>query len=92
MCGKKRVLCFKTKTLFFFIIYVSYKIQISITNDFGTFKGESMEVTEEQYIQIKKLSKDYYTNGFEMTTESGGFMIIPPDIIKKSLLTIEIIK
>ena len=68
------------------------KIQISIINDLGTFKGEVMEVTDDQYVQIKKLSKDYYTNGFEMTTESGGFMIIPPEIIKKSLLTIEIIK
>ena len=68
------------------------KIQISIINDLGTFRGESMEVTDDQYVQIKKLSKDYYTNGFEMTTESGGFMIIPPEIIKKSLLTIEIIK
>ena len=51
-----------------------------------------MEVTDEQFTQIKKLSKDFYTNGFEMTTESGGFMIIPPEIIKKSLLAIEIIK
>ena len=68
------------------------KIQISIINDLGTFRGEVMEVTDDQYVQIKKLSKDYYTNGFEMTTESGGFMIIPPEIIKKSLFTIEIIK
>ena len=68
------------------------KIQISIINDLGTFKGEIMEVTDEQFTQIKKLSKDFYTNGFEMTTESGGFMIIPPEIIKKSLLAIEIIK
>ena len=51
-----------------------------------------MEVTEEQFTQIKKLSKDYYTNGFEMTTESGSFMIIPPEIVKRSLFTIEIIK
>jgi len=68
------------------------KIQISIINDLGTFKGEIMEVTDEQFTQIKKLSKDFYTNGFEMTTESGGFMIIPPEIIKNSLFTIEIIK
>jgi hypothetical protein len=68
------------------------KIQISLKNDLGIFKGEVMEVTEEQFTQIKKLSKDYYTNGFEMTTESGSFMIIPPEIIKKSLFTIEIIK
>ena len=68
------------------------KIQISIINDLGTFKGEVMEVTEEQFAQIKKLSKDFYTNGFEMTTETGGFMIIPPEIIKKSLFTIEVIK
>jgi hypothetical protein len=68
------------------------KIQISIISDLGTFKGEIMDVTDDQYVQIKKLTKDYYTNGFEMTTESGGFMIIPPEIIKKSLLSIEIIK
>jgi hypothetical protein len=43
------------------------KIQSSSISDLGTFKGEIMEVTDDQYVQIKKLSKDYYTNGFEMT-------------------------
>lgn len=66
------------------------KIQISILNEFGEFKGEILEVTIDQYKNITELSKNFYeTGGFEMECEDDGFIIFPPDIIKKSILKIK---
>lgn len=65
------------------------KIQIVITNDFGVFKGEVVEVTEQQHDKVIEMSKDYYMTGFEMNCEDGSFVIIPPEIIKKSIYKIE---
>lgn len=64
------------------------KIQIQIINDLGSFSGEILEMSQEQYIQTQELSKNFYDSGFEMDLEDGGFIIFPPDIIKKSILKI----
>jgi hypothetical protein len=36
------------------------------------------------------MSKNFYETGFEMSTEDDGFIIIPPEIVKKSILKIKI--
>lgn len=64
-------------------------IQIILITDFGTFKGEELEVDEEQYQNIINFSKNYYETGFEMSLEDGGFAIFSPEIIKKSILKIQ---
>ncbi len=64
-------------------------IQIILITDFGTFKGEELEVDEEQYQNIINFSKNYYETGFEMNLEDGGFAIFSPEIIKKSILKIQ---
>jgi hypothetical protein len=68
------------------------KIQLTIHCEFGIYYGEILEVTFEQYRNIVELSKNYYETGFEMNTEDGGFVIIPPDIVKNSVLKINQIK
>jgi hypothetical protein len=68
------------------------KVQITILCEFGNFYGEILEVSIDQYRNIIDLSKNYYETGFEMNLESGGFVILPPDIVKKSVLQINIIK
>ena len=67
-------------------------IQIILITDFGTFKGEELEVDEEQYQNIIDFSKNYYETGFEMSLEDGGFAIFSPEIIKKSILKIQKVK
>lgn len=67
------------------------KIQLQILSGDHIFNGEILEVTESQYKNIIEMSKNFYESGFEMTTEDGGFVIIPPDIVKKSILKINII-
>jgi hypothetical protein len=51
-----------------------------------------MDILVEQYRNIVELSKTYYETGFEMNLENGGFVILPPEIVKKSVLQINIIK
>jgi hypothetical protein len=63
--------------------------QIVIKCEYGDFFGEKIKVTEEQYSKIEQLSRTFYLNGFEMTLEDGGFIILPPDVIKKSILLIK---
>lgn len=67
------------------------KIQIRIISQLGEFKGEIMEVSNEQYNNICEISKNYHESGFEMFTEDGGFLIIPNEIIKYSILKIDIL-
>lgn len=65
------------------------KIQVVIITEFGSFNGEILEVSEEQYDNIIEFSKQYYLTGFEMNLENdGGFIIFTPEIIKKSVLRI----
>lgn len=67
------------------------EIQIQITTRYGTYLGEILKVTSEQYGAIIEMSKSFYETGFEMSTEDGGFVIIPPDIVKDSILKINLI-
>ena len=66
------------------------RVQLEIINEFGVFEGEVMNLTKEQYITIKEMSKNFYETGFEMSTEDNGFIIIPPEIVRKSILKIKI--
>jgi len=92
-CKQKREPVLRTKALFFYTYFVNkIKIQITILCEFGNFYGESLEVSIDQYRNIIELSKNYYETGFEMNLESGGFIILPPDVVKKSVLQINIIK
>jgi len=67
------------------------KIQIQIINEYGVFSGEVLSVTDIQYSNIVDMSKNFHESGFEMTTEDGGFIIIPPDLVKRSILKINIL-
>lgn len=68
-------------------------VQIVIkSSEYGEFRGERVMVNLEQYSNIVALSKTFYQGGFEMTLENGDFVVIPPDVIKKSVLLVETIK
>jgi len=66
------------------------KIQIVIKNKFGEFKSKSFDIPKEDYAQIMELSKTFYKTGYEMETDYG-FVVIPPDVIRDSILFIEIL-
>ncbi len=67
------------------------KIQIKLKNDLGEFISEEMSVTIEQYKNLLEVSKEFYLGGYEMYIPDG-FMVVGPEILKKSILFIEIIE
>ncbi len=68
-------------------------IQMLLQNELGTFTSEKMEISKEQYLELIEISKKFYTEdtGFEMWIDDG-FVIVPPEITRKSILTISIIQ
>jgi len=64
-------------------------VQIVIRNEYGEFRGEKVHCNTEQYTNITELSKGFYLSGFEMILENGSFLVLPPEIVRKSILLIE---
>ena len=62
---------------------------MKLINDLGEFESEVMSVTEEQYSKLIEMSSTFYNNGgYEMYLPSG-FLVVPPEIVKKSILIIQ---
>jgi hypothetical protein len=68
------------------------KIRTKIKTEFGDFESGILEVTDDQYNSLKNISKEYYNSGFELTTQSGDFMVFSPEVVKKSIFIIERLK
>lgn len=67
-------------------------INIKIITTLGEFVSCEMTVNEDEYNGLVEVSKIYHTNAFDMILDSGGHIIIPPDIIKESVMIINIIE
>ncbi len=66
------------------------EVQMVITNKFGEFFGRKTIVSKEDYLNICKIAKTFYTNGgFELSCEDGSYMIFAPAIVQESILRIE---
>ena len=66
-------------------------IVFKLINEFGEFESEEMTVTKDQYDNLREMSKKFYEGGYEMYLPNG-FMVVSPDIVKKSILIIEIVE
>jgi hypothetical protein len=66
-------------------------IQFVLKTELGEFKSETMCVTEEQYSTLIEKCKTYYNGGFDMYLPKG-FLVASAELIKKSILMIEIIE
>lgn len=68
-------------------------IQMNLKNYLGSFDSEKMPATSEEYNKLIEISKNFYIedNGFEMWIDNG-FMIFPPEVLKNSILSINIIE
>jgi hypothetical protein len=68
-------------------------VQLCIKNKLGDFFGEKMNLNEEEYKKLVNGFKNFYTieSGFELWMEDG-FMIMSPEMARKSILSINIIE
>jgi hypothetical protein len=67
------------------------KIVFKLKNDLGEFVSETMKVSETQYKELIEISKGFYGGSYEMYLPNG-FMVVPPEILKKSILIIEVVE
>ena len=66
-----------------------FYMQLVLKTEFGDYKGEQKAVTQDQFDTVTSLSKSFYNeSGFEMTLEDGSFIVVPPDLIKRSILVV----
>lgn len=67
-----------------------FEVQIVIRNSkFGEFKGRTVVLNTEQLDKIIETSKTFYNlSGFEMTCEDESFIVLPPSVVKESILII----
>lgn len=69
------------------------KVQLKITTQMGEFIGYPFEIDQDQYKTLKEKTSRYYEEGgFEMITEDGNFIIISPEVVKTSILKINVVK
>jgi len=69
-------------------------ISIEIHTKVGIYKGEHLNVNEEQYAGLLNLSKDFYKGGvgFETRLEDGSFCVVAPEVLKDSIIILRKIK
>lgn len=69
------------------------KIKMILINELSSIESTLMTVTDEELTNIINLSKTFYHEGagFEMWTDTG-FVVVPPEITKRSILTINILE
>jgi hypothetical protein len=66
-------------------------IVFKLITELGEFVSEEMSVTKEQYLNLVDLSKTFYNGGYDMWLPDG-FIVASSEVIKRSILKIEILK
>lgn len=69
------------------------RMQLIIDTEYGSFTSEIVEVSQDQYQGMLDVSKNFHDSleCFNMTLELGGSIFIPPEITKKSILTVRLV-
>ncbi len=67
------------------------KVKLILKNELGEFESNVMDCTDEQYLTMLDKSQSFYSSGFEMYLEDG-FMVVAPEMVRKSILIIKILK
>jgi hypothetical protein len=65
-------------------------IVFKLKSELGEFTSEEMTVNEDQFNNLVEKSRTFYSSGYDMWLENG-FLVASPEIIKKSILIIEVI-
>jgi hypothetical protein len=65
-------------------------VSMELVTPLATLKSSDLKVSEHELETIISLSRGYHQGGpFEMWTD-GGFVVVPPEVTKMSILTINI--
>ena len=67
------------------------KVKQILINDYGTYESSILTPSKEEFAEMIRISVDYYKSHFEMWNDSG-FIIFSPELLRRSILKIEIIE
>ena len=65
-----------------------YNVSMIVENEFGIFKGKVNKLNYNGLQHIKEISKQFYTGSFDLDCEDGSYLVIPPEVVKRSILRI----
>jgi hypothetical protein len=65
------------------------EVQMILITQYGEFVGRKTTITLEQYQNFIKMTKNFYSSGFELTCEDGSYMVFAPEVVAKSILKIK---
>jgi hypothetical protein len=67
-------------------------VQLKINTPIGEFLGSEMNMSNSEFEVFKiKIGSFWKEGGFEMETSDGGLVILPPHVIERSVIKIDII-
>jgi len=69
------------------------RFYIEIKNEIGSFSGDELNGTQEQFDALKEKMSSFYNNeGYEMALADGSYIIVSPEVLKKSIFLIHILE
>lgn len=65
------------------------EVQMILITEYGEYVGRKTNISIEQYSTLIKMSKSFFSSGFELTCDDGTFMVFAPEVVAKSILKIK---
>lgn len=63
-------------------------VYIEIQCEFGTFKTNVIQISDEDYPEFILKVNEYHKGTFSSITNDGNYIVIPPEVLKKSILIV----
>lgn len=67
-------------------------IRVSISTPLGEFSGNPLSISNSEFEAFREKIKFFWKDGgFEMETNDGGYLVLPPEVTGKSIIKIDIL-
>jgi len=64
------------------------KVYIEIQCEFGTFKTNVIQIDDKDYSDFILKVNEYHKGTFSSITDDGSYIVIPPEVLKNSILIV----
>lgn len=63
-------------------------VYIEIQCEFGTFKTNVIQIDDKDYSDFILKVNEYHKGTFSSITDDGSYIVIPPEVLKNSILIV----
>jgi len=63
-------------------------VYIEIQCNFGTFKTNVIQIDDKDYSDFILKVNEYHKGTFSSITDDGSYIVIPPEVLKNSILIV----